>query len=516
MEPGADDRPYRRRVLRGTVATIMANSWAMVLGLVTLPLLLSGLGTQAFGVWVLLQTLSVTSGWLSLGDLGLSTSTVRYVAADESAGRHDHARRVAGTALVAFAALGLFWGALVGLLGPRVLPTLFRVPDGLSAEFEQAVYWFALQTIADFAIQGILAVLEGAQEVDRSRSLEMLRRTLVTGGSAVAAAAGLGLAGVSMVAFVGTTAALVGSLHLLHRRSRLTSGRPQLEALRLLVRYGSSVALLRPLGVLHRTMDRMVVGVVLGPSAVALVEIATQLQNGASAVLGASSYAVTPSAAWLDGRGDRHRLRELVENGTRYTLLVTFPVVVLTAVLAGPAVALWVGPDYAAAVPLVVLAVAYVGVVAPLQVGSNLLVGIGRAHSVIGAAAAGLVLNLGLSLALIGPLGVRGPFVASLVGAVAVLPLLGRSILGAVDLAPGQFLRSAVLPPAAASMVLGAAALVPVALPLGPLATLIIGGFVGIAAYSWAAPAVAMGDGELRDLLAGLRSPAQRRTKTVA
>lgn len=512
MELGADDRPYRRRVLRGTVATILANSWAMVLGLVTLPLLLSGLGTQAFGVWVLLQTFSVTSGWLSLGDFGLSTSTVRFVAAEESAGRHDHARRVAGTALVAFAALGLFWGALVGLLGPRVLPTLFRVPAGLSAEFEQAVYWFALQTIADFAIQGVLAVLEGAQEIDRSRSLEMLRRTLVTGGSAVAAVAGLGLAGVSMVGFVGTTVALVGSLHVLHRRSRLTVARPQLEALRLLVRHGSSVALLRPLGVLHRTMDRVVVGVVLGPSAVALVEIATQLQNGASAVLGASSYAVTPSAAWLDGRGDGHRLRELVEKGTRYTLLVTFPVVVLTAVLAGPAVALWVGPDYAAAVPLVVLAVGYVAAVAPIQVGSNLLVGIGRARSVIWAATASLGFNLALSLALVGPLGVRGPFVATLISALVQLPLLGRSILDTVDLAPRDFLRSSVLPPAAASVVLGAAALVPVLLPLGPLATLILGACLGIAAYTWAAPAVAMGDGELRDLVRGLRRPARALT----
>jgi O-antigen/teichoic acid export membrane protein len=68
------------------------------------------------------------------------------------------------------------------------------------------------------------------------------------------------------------------------------------------------VAVLRPLGVLHRTIDRVVVGSVLGPSAVALVEIATQMMNGADAILSAMSYAVLPSAAWLRARGDRATL----------------------------------------------------------------------------------------------------------------------------------------------------------------------------------------------------------------
>ena len=40
-------------------------------------------------------------------------------------------------------------------------------------------------------------------------------------------------------------------------------------------------------------MDRLVVGVVIGPTAVALVEIANQVQNGVGAALSASSYTVT-------------------------------------------------------------------------------------------------------------------------------------------------------------------------------------------------------------------------------
>src|SRR5438132_12304704 len=93
-------------------------------------------------------------------------------------------------------------------------------------------------------------------------------------------------------------------------------------------------------------MDRLIVGAVIGPSAVSLVEIATQVQNGADAILSATSYAVIPSAAWLRARDDQDTLRELLVTGTKYSLLVTLPAVVLAAILARPLVDFWVGPRY--------------------------------------------------------------------------------------------------------------------------------------------------------------------------
>src|SRR5687767_10023108 len=97
------DRPYRRSVLRGTMATGVANLWAIVLGLVTLPIMPAGLGVQAFGLWVLIQTFSATTGWLSLGDLGLTTAGTRAVAAAQAVDDRHATARFAGTALALFA-----------------------------------------------------------------------------------------------------------------------------------------------------------------------------------------------------------------------------------------------------------------------------------------------------------------------------------------------------------------------------------------------------------------------------
>ncbi|MEZ5243394.1 MAG: oligosaccharide flippase family protein [Microthrixaceae bacterium] len=77
-----------------------------------------------------------------------------------------------------------------------------------------------------------------------------------------------------------------------------------------------------------------------------LVEIASQLQAGADAVLSSSSYAVVPASAWAGARKDPDTLAELAERGTRYSMVATLPVVVAVAMLAAPVIDVWLGPEY--------------------------------------------------------------------------------------------------------------------------------------------------------------------------
>ncbi len=112
-------------------------------------------------------------------------------------------------------------------------------------------------------------------------------------------------------------------------------------------------------------MDRFIVGWILGPAAVTLVEIATQIQTGAESVLSATSYAVVPSASWLRARGDEHTLRRLLDLGTKFSVLATSAFVTLGIVFAGPFVRVWVGEQYEAAAGLTVVALLFVAVTAP-------------------------------------------------------------------------------------------------------------------------------------------------------
>lgn len=491
-------QPFRRRVLLNTAWTGVANVWAMVLALVTLPLLLHGLHPVAFGTWALLQTFSAITGWLSLVDMGVGTAATRAIA--ERAALNDEPGIASGiaSALACFGGLGVGCAGVLALVGPAVLPDMFNTPVGLRADLRFAVLLFSVQIVADLLTEGVESCLEGLQRVDLSRAVDAFRRTAVAVSTSVVALGGGGLRGVAAASLGASVAGLVLGLAVQARQlpaRRLL--RPSFVEIRGLIAYGRTVAFLRPLGVIHRTMDRLIVGAVLGPAAVTLVEIATQVQNGADAVLSASSYSVVPTSSWLRARGDEGSLRELLETGTRYSLLVTYPVVALAAILAGPLVRIWVGPGYAAASGLAQVALIYTVLTAPMQVGSNILLGVGRAGAILRAAAAAVAINFVASLVLVHAIGIVGVFVGSLLGTALLIPLLGRSILAEVHLTARHFMRTAIAPVALSVLALVGAASIVVALPLADWPTAVLGALAGGAAYALAASRTALRHGEL-------------------
>ncbi|MCB0978687.1 MAG: polysaccharide biosynthesis protein [Acidimicrobiales bacterium] len=486
-----EQRPFRRRVLINTAAVGVANGWAMLSTLLSLPFVLHGLGATRFGVWALLQTFSAVGGWFSLLDLGLSTATTRQVAAHHAIDERRGVSATLGSSLAMFCGLGLVSGVAFGVLGSPLFSVLIDVPSTLVDEVRLAVLAFSVQVALDLVCGGFQAALDGFQRVDLSRAVDIVRRTLVAVATAVAATASGDLGQVAVASAAGVAIAAVFGLGLLIRTAR--SFRPSLDKgeARALLAYGKTVAVLRPLGVLHRSIDRLIVGAILGPAAVSLVEVATQLQNGADAVLSATSYAVVPSAARLEAHGETSKLRELTATGTRYVLLATWPVAALTAVLSAPAIAVWVGKSYSAAAGLVVLAVVSVALAAPAQVGSNMLLGTGRAGTILKVALIGIAINAGLSVVLVNLVGTAGTFQATVVSALVSSPLLVNAAIDDIDLRARTFWSEAVLPAVPAALAAGALAGLVVLAPLAPWPTLLAGGFAG--SIGWLAGAIRFG-----------------------
>src|SRR3954454_21769361 len=419
----------------------------MVVTIVTLPITLHGLGSEVFGLWVLLSTFSAMTGWFSLADIGVGVAATRDIAARVSVDDHAGASRVITSAITLFVGLGAVFGLVFGAVGPWVLPRLFDTAPDLVADLRVAIIVYAVQVVVDQASNGCQASLDGLQRADLSRLSDGLRRTFVAVAVAVVAALGGDLPQVAVASLGASAVGLVVVVLVLHRARRTwRRHRPGVEHIRELLAYGKTVAVLRPIGVIHRQMDRLVVGAILGPSAVSLVEIATQIQNGAEAVLSSSSYAVLPAASWVRARSDHSSLTELLIRGTKYTCLVTLPVVVGAMLLVDPIVSVWVGSANIEAAGLAALALAYTGITAPMQVGSSLLVGVGRASTVLRAAAVAIVINLVGSIVLVHLVGIAGAFIATIVGALVLVPVVVRGGTTEVGVRVAAFAREALVP----------------------------------------------------------------------
>ena len=494
----------RRQALVNTVANTAANGWMILLSLVSLPLLLGGLGTDAFGTWVLLLTFSATSGWLSLADLGLGVATVRASAHHLSIDDRDGLSTVVGTSLTMYSCLAATCSLLFGIVAPWLLPDCSTPPKPWCPRSRSRREIFALQILFDLLSVGMMASLEGVQRLDLSRAVDTTNRTLTAIATVVVALTGGGLVGVTLASMGASIVTMVLALVLTRRGIPGRRTRSRAEARELLT-YGAQVGVLRGAGVLHRTMDRIIVGIILGPAAVTIVEIATQLQNGIAALL-APPPRPPPRAHRGCTPGPRQeKLRELLLKGTKYSTMATTPVAVVVLVLAGPIIGFWVGPSFDAAVVPLALAMAYLISQTPFQVGSNLLQGMGKARSVIGPALAGVVVNLVASALLVNAIGVPGAFIGTLVGGLVLTPALLHNVLRQTELPLRPFLVEAVLPAVPMMLVAAVGAGVVLVLPLGDLVTVITGAAVGLALAGAVGLRWATSQTERQDLIATLR-----------
>lgn len=501
-------RPYARGVLSGTAAAGISSFGTVALSLLLLPVQLTGLGTEAFGAWVVIQTLSSFRGWGGLLDLGAGPAATRLVAERLSLGDERGAASASIGALIIAACGGVFGATLLASVATIDPGRLVGLDFDLRTAFATslAIYGFALPF--ELVTRAAQMSLEGLQRVSLSRGLELGRRTLVLITTS-SAAYWTGDLVATVIAFA-VTAPVVTAVTVMKLRRHLHASGVDRQSLRTLLVYGRPLLTLRPLGIAHRMMDRLLVGVVLGPAAVAVVEIVTVIQSGAQAVLSAGAQAVMPSAAWLEARADRRAQRILILKGTLGCLFATLPVVIVPALLGEPLLRLWLGDDApAGAATLLPFALAYSAIVATAHVASEFLTGSGRAGIVLRWAFFAVVGNLILTIVLLPRIGVLGAFAATLVTApVSSAPIVAHT-LSVIGVQKRQFVREALNPvilPALAlsAVVLGAKAII----DAGDLLLVGLGAVAGGVAYlavgCWTIP--------WRSVLAGLRAQSTSKT----
>src|ERR1700730_102265 len=100
----------------------------IIVGVLLSPYILHHLGDEAFGLWVLI--FSVT-GYYGLFDLGIRSSIVRYVATFSATKSQDELNRLISTALITYTAIGTL-ALFVTLTGSYFVASIFKIaPDFL-------------------------------------------------------------------------------------------------------------------------------------------------------------------------------------------------------------------------------------------------------------------------------------------------------------------------------------------------------------------------------------------------
>ena len=396
----------------------------VVVGLALIPFMINRLGLVSYGVWALALTFSFAGGYAALADLGIEGATVRYVAESVADDDVQGLNRTVSTSLAVFCLIGVVLApAVAALSGPLV--DLFGVSAHLRGAARICFALVALQLAFELPARAFVAVLEGSQRFVVYQTVELGRSLLQAALYVGALLEGWGLTGLAAALALCSGLALLAYWQLAHRAVpglRVSPFGCRRTELRRLVRFGGGVFTLRMISTVFGQMDKAIVGIALGTRQVGLYEIANRVNLTAATVASISVSAVVPAAASL--RREAALLRDMFLRGSAYAAALSLPFAVAAFIFARPLLLSWIGPRAVPAIGAARLFVLYAAIQVPQNVASTMMYGLGRIRVPLIVNGTATALNLGLSIALVRPLGFSGVIVGTLIANGLAWPVL--------------------------------------------------------------------------------------------
>lgn len=405
--------------------TILRNlnwNWAGIIGdtivsFLLCPWLLSHLGAERYGAWVMIGSLT---GYFGLLDLGVRGSVGRYVAFYRARQDPVAAGEIVTTATLLLTVAGLLGAigtALAGFWADRWTGGQFT-PDELES-LRHATLLAAANLGFLLPLNVADGVLWGCQRFDRLNAVRIpfdLGRGLL---SALVVAAGGGLVALSAVALTLTVVSGVAKVVLARQAAPelvWTGLRIDRSRMKEVFSFGIWSSLRSLTAMIPSRVTPLLVGALLGVAVVAPLSIAARLIAASSALLVAATGVVTPIATALHARSDRSREHELLLTGGKYGLAASTIFLALFLLLGRPLIHLWVGAEQDAAYGLLVVLALGRWVSMSQVVTRGMITAQARHRALAVSSVVQAVLTVGLGLLLIRPYGATGMVVAIALG----------------------------------------------------------------------------------------------------
>jgi O-antigen/teichoic acid export membrane protein len=421
-----------RRLVLQAVGSAGANVWLALLGLVTTPYVLLGLGSAAYGVFAMV---SIVSAYLSNLEFGFGYATVRYLARARAARDAPAERRVLDTSLGVFLAGGIAGGALLLAGSPLLVGSFFHVPAEIRDPALQAFRIGGLILAGSFLVSFYSAALQALGRFDWLNGSRVVFGTLSSLGAAGVVAAGGGLVGVfSVQAAIVVVSCLVQGFAL--TRVRGQGARPRMDR-RTLREMGAFGLLVFAGGIAYQWMINgppVVLAARVSSAEIPAFSVPHTVLQKLILLITSAGMAFYPFASAASADGDRTVLGSVFRSHLRLTIVVMGPIVAYLGVFAEPLLAVWVSPEFGrAAGPCLRLLSAATLILALSSPAADLARGLGHPLWVLVYTTTVAVLGMGAALLLVPRGRAAGAALAFLLGQVLVtfpfLAIVARRLL---------------------------------------------------------------------------------------
>jgi O-antigen/teichoic acid export membrane protein len=441
-----------RSLRRNALGVYGVYAASIVSGLVVTPVIIHSIGTTAFGVWSVIGAVTI---YLSVLDLGVGPSIVRFAAEARGRGAWEDLNATASAGLAVYGLIGLVT-LPVGAALAFVVPTAIRTPHHLVWDARVATLLVVLALALRFPLGLFNNLLVAQQRWDLQNlgavAAVVFYASLVAalmphhGGLVLLGALTLGAGLVRLLLPLAWLRRELPNLRL--ERRLVTRAR-----VRELAAFSSSNFLVHVAQKIVFSSDVLVVGIILGSTASGRYSVAAKLFALAFGIGTAVTSLMFPAFAELEGSGAGERQRRLLlaglRGGSALMLLLALPLLLIPDLLIHG----WIGDGFRSSYAVMAILAAVLLIHQPIYVLTQFLIARARQRSVAIVSIALTLANLTVSFLLAWTLGVWGVALATLTtDAVALVWILPRIAAPAAESAPAALVKAILRPVLPASL----------------------------------------------------------------
>jgi O-antigen/teichoic acid export membrane protein len=370
----------RVQVLRNIGSSWLGVVLTFLVGIFLSPFLLHKLGDDAFGLWILIFSIT---GYYGICDFGIRSTIVKYVAQYEASGDREQLTRIVNVSIAVYSCVALALLIVVSI-SALYLDVLFRISPSFLHTAKLLFLMVGAAIAVGFPMSVFTGILEGLQQFYFVNVIQAITTALRVVLIVLALNHGLGLL---TVAFVTVMLPLLSyGIYAWHvmRTVPLQFGARFVSksTLRMMFRYSSLSFISNVAFRLRFQTDAIVIGAMLSASAITYFSIGSKLVSYSLLFITGVGEVLTPMFSQLHAVDDQRRLRKLFILGNRACALIVLPISAGLLILGKSIIDVWVGPRYESSYIILVILV-IPSILCYVQGGSRqLLYGIGE-HKVL-------------------------------------------------------------------------------------------------------------------------------------
>lgn len=363
---------------RNTLLNFIGQVVPLLVGVVTIPFIVRGLGIERFGVlsltWVIL-------GYFAIFDLGLGRATTKYVAEALGKGEEDQIPHLVWTAVTIQVVLGVLGTLVLISITPLLVERILNISPWLMEEAKTTFYLLAISIPLVLVSSSFSGVLEAKQRFDLVNAVKIPSSVATFLLVLIGVLSGLGLSGILALLLFARVFALI-ALFVLDLRIFPKLKQPLLLSTRTasqLFAFGGWVAISNMISPLLRYLDRFIIGALLSVSAVTYYSVPFDIMGHLGIIPSSLVLTLFPAFSSLSGSGHNKRTQEFFLRSVKYLIILVAPLILILITFARPVLQIWLGGEFAENSTLVLqilLIGAFIGVLAPIPGG--VLQGYGR------------------------------------------------------------------------------------------------------------------------------------------